>query len=604
MIDFSDVSLTYPDADAPTLRHVDLHIEEGEFALVAGPTGVGKSTLLGAMNGHVPHFTGGRLQGRVAVAGLATADHAPRDLAETVGQVRQDPASGFVTDTVEEELAYGLEQLGVAPPVMRTRVEETLDLLGLASLRHRSLPSLSGGQQQRVAIGAVLATGARVLVLDEPTSALDPTSSEEVLAALLRLVHDVGVTVVVAEHRLERVVEYADRLVLLTGDGRVESGPVADLIERSPLRPPVVRLAEMEGWRPPPLSVRDARRRAEPLRRRLAGLDPDHFDAHPPLVALGAENLNFESSFLDARGGLAFGRAREVPDRSEAEGGHFAGRLAVSESTPDAASVDADHVDADRPGGLTAQGLSVAYGQTVALRDVSLSLPGGQITTLLGRNGSGKSSLLWALTGVGPLSAGRWAVDGQDLTGASLTAIRARIRLVPQTASDLLYLDSVAAECAAADQADRLPSGSARRLLDRLAPGIADAAGPRDLSEGQRLSLVLALQLAADPPVLLLDEPTRGLDELAKARLGDLLREAAARGRAIAVATHDVEFAAAVADRVAVLATGDLIASGRPGEILAGSAALAPQVAKVLAPQPWLTVAHVAATRCATGGAT
>ena len=547
MIDFTDVSLTYPDSPAPTLRHVDLHIDEGEFALVAGPTGVGKSTLLGAINGHVPHFTGGRLQGRVTVAGFSTADHAPRDLAGTVGQVRQDPLSGFVTDTVEEELAYGLEQLGTTPAVMRTRVEETLDLLGLAQLRDRPLLSLSGGQQQRVAIGAVLATGARVLVLDEPTSALDPTSSEEVLAALLRLVHDIGITVVVAEHRLERVLEYSDRLVLLAGDGRVESGPPTDLIERSPLRPPVVRLAELAGWWPPPLSVRDARRQAGTLRQRLAGLDAERFPRQP----------------LHGHAGPAVGRST-----------------------------------------LTARGLSVAYGRTVALRDVSLSLPGGQITALLGRNGSGKSSLLWALTGVGPRLAGRWAVDGNDLTDASLTDIRGRLRLVPQTASDLLYLDSVGAECAAADRADGLTPGSARRLLDRLAPGIADTAAPRDLSEGQRLCLVLALQLAADPPVLLLDEPTRGLDELAKARLGQVLGEVAARGRAIAVATHDVEFAATVADRVVVLAAGDLIASGRPSEILAGSVALAPQVAKVLAPQPWLTVAQVAAASPATGGAT
>ena len=140
---------------------------------------------------------------------------------------------GFVTDTVEEELAYGMEQLGISPQTMRKRVEETLDLLGIAGLRGRTLRTLSGGQQQRVAIGSVLAAGSRVLVLDEPTSALDPTSAEEVLGAVLRLVHDLGVTAVIAEHRMERVVEYADRVVLLTGDGRVEIGAPAEMMART-----------------------------------------------------------------------------------------------------------------------------------------------------------------------------------------------------------------------------------------------------------------------------------------------------------------------------------------------------------------------------------
>jgi energy-coupling factor transport system ATP-binding protein len=203
---------------------VTLHVDEGELCLVVGPTGSGKSTLLGAINGLVPHFTGGHLAGRVLVDSRDTRTHPPRELADVVGVVGQDPLAGFVTDTVEEELAYGMEQLALRADVMRKRVEETLDLLGLAALRDRLIRALSGGQQQRVAIGSVLTTHPRVLVLDEPTSALDPTAAEEVLAAITRLVHDLGTTVVVAEHRLERVVQYADRVVHLAADGRVTDG--------------------------------------------------------------------------------------------------------------------------------------------------------------------------------------------------------------------------------------------------------------------------------------------------------------------------------------------------------------------------------------------
>ena len=220
MITFEHVGVRYTGSDAPVLSGVDLHVPEGELVLVVGRTGSGKSTLLRAVNGLVPHFTGGLLSGRVTVAGRDTREHRPRDLADVVGYVGQDPLSGFVTDTVEEELAYGMESLGVPPEVMRRRVEEMLDVLGMAAQRSRALVTLSAGQQQRVAIGSVLTPHPRVLVLDEPTSALDPSAAEEVLALLQRLVHDLGMTVLMAEHRLERVVQYADRLVLVPGGGR------------------------------------------------------------------------------------------------------------------------------------------------------------------------------------------------------------------------------------------------------------------------------------------------------------------------------------------------------------------------------------------------
>ena len=267
MISFDKVTVTYTGAATPALRQVCFEIAEGEFALVAGRTGTGKSTLLGAVNGHVPQFTGGTLTGAVTVAGRDTRHHPPRELAHVVGRVGQDPLAGFVTDTAELELAYGMEQLGLDPRRMRTRVEETLDLLGIADLRDRPLLSLSGGQQQRVAIGAVLASGARVLVLDEPTSALDPTSAEEVLSALLRLVHDLGVTVLIAEHRLERVLEYADRLLVLPGDGTVEAGTPSSAAARVPIGSPWAgarRSCSATAVRP---SSRTAGSRTSPRRR-------------------------------------------------------------------------------------------------------------------------------------------------------------------------------------------------------------------------------------------------------------------------------------------------------------------------------------------------
>lgn len=526
MIDLADVSLRYDDDARPVLCNVELHIPEGELVVVAGPTGSGKSSLLGLLNGLVPHFSGGVLTGTVTVGGLRTSEHRPRDFAATVGVVSQDPSAGFVTDTVEEELAYGMEQLGLAPSTMRTRVEETLELLGIADLRDRALRTLSGGQQQRVAIGAVLAAGPRILVLDEPTSALDPTSAEEVVAAVVRLVHDLGVTVVLAEHRLERVLQYADRLVLVAGDGTVVDGDPATLMAQAPIAPPLVELGRLAGWSPLPLSIRDARRAAGPLRTALA----DHLPA--PALPMESEKL------------------------------------------------------------LTATHLTVRYGAHTAVRDVDLTVRSGERVAVMGRNGSGKSSLLWALTGLGPHAAGSVTRQGVPVEPGRRDA---RIALVPQSAADLLYLETVTAECRTADQQEGVADGSCRTLLDRLAPGIDGAAHPRDLSEGQRLALALALQLTGSPAVILLDEPTRGLDYGAKASLVTVVSELAAAGTGFVVATHDVEFVAHFADRVVILAAGEKVADGPTGEVIAASPAFAPQVSRVLHPQPWLTVDAVRA---------
>jgi len=546
VIEFDDVTITYSGAPHPTLSGVNLRIEEGELCLVIGRTGSGKSTLLRAVNGLVPHFTGGLLSGRVSVDGRDTRTHRPRDLADVVGLVGQDPMDGFVTDVVEDELAYGMESLGLPHHVMRKRVEETLDLLGLADLRERPLATLSGGQQQRVAIGSVLTTHPQVLVLDEPTSALDPQAAEEVLAALTRLVHDLGLTVLLAEHRLERVLQYADRVVYLPGGGApVVDGDPAAVMAVSSLAPPVVELAKVAGWSPPPLSVRDARRRAGALRARLADADQQRRVARSGAAEVGRPHRN------------------APPDRG---------------STDTLARVER---------------LALTYGRVPALRRVDLTLRRGEVVALMGRNGAGKSSLLRSLVGLVKPTGGTVEVRGHEPARTRPQELIRAVGLVPQEPADLLYADTVAAECATADHDAGAPEGRCRDLFDRLSPDVPPDRHPRDLSEGQRLTLALAVVLTARPPLVLLDEPTRGLDYGAKRRLVDVLGGLAADGHGVVLATHDVELVAEVADRVVVLGDGEVVADGPATEVVVASPAFAPQVAKVLAPQPWLTVAEV-----------
>lgn len=221
MIRFEQVSVQYEGAARPTLSGVDLTVPEGELVLLVGPSGVGKSTLLGAVSGLVPHFTGGTLRGRVMVDGRDTRTHKPRELADLVGTVGQDPLSHFVTDTVEDELAYGMESLGLAPDVMRRRVEETLDLLGLAGLRDRPIATLSGGQQQRVAIAVALANNPSVLLADEPTGELDSATGEQVFAAFRRANEELGTTIVIVTH--DQAVAGEVRRTVAIRDGRTSS---------------------------------------------------------------------------------------------------------------------------------------------------------------------------------------------------------------------------------------------------------------------------------------------------------------------------------------------------------------------------------------------
>ncbi|MEU0833649.1 ABC transporter ATP-binding protein [Streptomyces sp. NPDC056231] len=563
MIRFEQVSVQFEGMAHPTLSGVDLTVPEGELVLLVGPSGVGKSTLLGAVSGLVPHFTGGTLRGRVTVDGRDTRTHKPRELADLVGTVGQDPLSHFVTDTVEDELAYGMESLGLAPDVMRRRVEETLDLLGLAGLRDRPIATLSGGQQQRVAIGSVLTPHPKVLVLDEPTSALDPAAAEEVLAVLQRLVHDLGTTVLMAEHRLERVVQYADQVVLLPSPGAAPvTGAPADVMAVSPVHPPVVALGRLADWEPLPLSVRDARRRATGLRERLASAEP------PSAVPSAAPAAPAPLPDAPVRRGL-FGR-RRAPGAEPAPGP--AGEAAVR-----------------------AEGLGVRRGRVEALRRVTFSVTPGETVALMGRNGAGKSTLLATLVGTVEPTAGTVHVGGLAPHRTPPRDMVRRVGLVPQEPRDLLYADTVAAECATADTDAGAAAGSCRALVSELLPDVPDDTHPRDLSEGQRLALALAIVLTARPPLLLLDEPTRGLDYAAKARLIRVLRGLAAEGHAIVLATHDVELAAELAHRVVILADGEIVADGPTRQVVVSSPAFAPQTAKILAPQEWLTVPQVRA---------
>lgn len=517
-VSFDEVQFFYPDGETPAIARSSFELKEGSFALVAGATGSGKSTLLRAVNGLVPHFTGGRFSGTVEVAGRSTLDNAPRDLADVVAFVPQDAGSSFVLDRVEDELAYAMENLAIPPERMRRRVEETLDLLDIEGLRGRSVRTLSGGERQRVAIAAALTPGARVLVLDEPTSQLDPQGAEDVLAALQRLVDDIGLTVVMAEHRLERVAGFVDvALGCRSGQPVVvgDVGMVLDLLEGGP---PVTRLGRFLGWEPRPLTIRAARRHAEDLDL-----------GHPS------------------------------PPESEA----LPGRVLVE-----------------------MESASAGYDDRPVIADVDLQIKAGEVIALMGRNGAGKTTLLRVLAGLHAPESGKVALA----EGAPVRPGK-DIALCPQAPETILFkervIDEVTATLDAAGSFDDPES-----LLKSLGIKSLARRHPREISAGQRLLVAIAAIAATGAPVLLLDEPTKGLDPRSKELLADYVRQRARSGLATMFATHDVELVSDVATRVVMIAGGEVIADGSPADVLGDSPIFAPQMSKVFG-AGWLTPRQV-----------
>ncbi len=540
MIRFEQLTYRYPGADLPVLQDLSLQIGEGEFLLVIGPSGAGKSTLLRCLNGLVPHFYGGTIAGQVTVDGRDPLALGPRGMASAVGFVLQDPEAQFVVDKVEDELAFALENQGLEPMVMRKRVEEALDHLNIAHLRQRSVNTLSGGERQRVAIAAVLTLQPQVLVLDEPTSQLDPQAAEEVLDTLVRLNQDLGLTIVLSEHRLERVVQYIDRILYLPGQGQP---PILDepraVLSQVDLTPPLITLAKALNWSPLPLTIKEGR--------------------------------------LFAR---RFARGR-VPS----------------------ASHDTRAPKPQSPIFIAVQGLGYSYNGHPALQGVSLEVRQGEFVALMGRNGAGKTTLLKQLVGLLKPDQGQVQIadpkaeQPMDTRRVATEEIIQVVGYVPQNPNALLFNDTVRQELDFTRRGHGQTPGDYAALLGTLGLTGHIEHYPRDLSVGERQRVALASILVAEPQILLLDEPTRGLDYQQKAALVGFLQQEKARGRTIVMATHDVELVASCADRVVLLGDGQVVVDGPARKVMSESLVFASQINKLFRDPDLLTVEDVLGLR-------
>jgi len=534
LIKIQNFTFHYSDAQRPALKNINLEIEDGQFVLVTGPSAGGKSSLCRCINGLIPHFYGGKVAGRVEVQGLNTTQHSPKELATKVGIIFQDPESQLVTQDVEREIAFGLENLAFPRDLISKRIEESLDTLGISTLRHRPIHELSGGEKQKVAIASVLALHPEILILDEPTSELDPKSAEEVLSIVQRLNDELGITIILIEHRLDRVIQHTDRLIVLDG-GRI----AVDDNTRNALHnnyqkisdtgiglPPIIKLAhQLEAIgitdNKTPLTVKEGRMALQGGFQKTSGQFPQHDQRN-----IGKPVIEVEKLWYAYPEGLA------------------------------------------------------------ALKNVSLVIGEGEFVAIMGRNASGKTTLVKHFNGLLKPTKGSVVIQGIDTRHATIAELAREVGFVFQNPNDHLLADTVEEEIDFTLKNLDLENGEIRsrtnEVLGRFRLDKYRRQYPRALSGGEKQRVALASVLAVQPKILILDEPTRGMEYRLKTELMKFLQEYVAQGNTVVLVTHDVETVAEYADRVILLGEGRVVVDGSKRDVLSRALLFSPQINRLV----------------------
>ena len=533
MIKIRDLTFYYGDASRPALQDVNLDIEDGEFVLVTGPSGCGKTSLCRCFNGMIPHFYGGEIAGGLEVQGLDVMRHTTRELATRVGMVFQDPENQLVSMDVQREVAFGLENLAFPRDVMAKRVEEALDTLGISGLRHRQVHELSGGEKQKVVISSVLALHPDVLVLDEPTSELDPKGAEDVLSIVRRLNDELGITVILVEHRLDRVVHLVDRMIVMDEGKIIADGNPRAVLSNGDITsigagvPPIVRIVQ---------------------RLRDNGVNGDNI---PLTVKEGRAML--KDIFMGARGST----------------------LSQAESADNGRPViEIDKLWHAYPEGIT------------ALKNVSLRICEGEFVAVMGRNASGKTTLVKHINGLLKPTKGKVIVSGIDTRRATIAQLSRKVGFIFQNPNDHIFADTVEEEIAFILKNLGFDSGEIAARIDEMLEMFAlkefRKRYPRSLSGGERQRVAMASVLVARPRVLILDEPTRGMDYRLKSELMRFLNGYREKGNTVVLVTHDVETVAEHADRVVLLSEGGVVVDGNKRDVLSRALFFSPQINRLV----------------------
>ena len=529
-IKIQDLSYYYPETIKPALNRINLEIPEGQLLIVIGDSGSGKSTLLRVVSGLAPTFYNGNLHGKVFLHGEDTVKMSRQEMVQKVGIVFQNPESQLVMNNVEQEIVFGLENLGLPGNLMKRRVMEMSSSLGLSGDLVKGVAELSGGQKQKVALAGVLAMQPGIILLDEPTSQLDPVAAEELLNIIRRLNEDNGITVVMIEQRLERCCHLADRILIM------ENGVIAADINtgsrggrmwmpRAPLAylPPLPNLFARAGFQELPITVKQGRQMLTSL---MAASDSARQPGQdtPPVIGpvKGQELIDIQNLWFS------------YPDKEE------------------------------------------------VIKNLNLIIREGDFIALLGENGAGKTTLLKHINGLLKPCRGQVKLAGQDSKDLAIEEIAASVAYLSQDPNDYLFMPSVKDEILFTLKNFNLDDETyAEEIMKRFKLEAYRHGNPRDLSTGERQRVALAAVLVSKPRLLILDEPTRGLDYGLKKELGELLQEINGQGTAVVMVTHDVDFAAEYAQDICLMFQGQIIERGSKYEVLQHSTYYTPQLGKL-----------------------
>ncbi|HCX02946.1 MAG TPA: ABC transporter [Clostridiales bacterium] len=526
-IKIKNLTYTYPDKKEKSLRNINLQILPGEFVLIVGGSGSGKSSLIRSIASLAPDFYGGKQEGDIFINNKNLKTTNRRELVQTLGIVFQNPESQLVMTDTEQEIAFGLENIGTEEKTIKRRIMEVTSALSLSDFKNSFIAQLSGGQKQKVALASVLAMQPEILLLDEPTSQLDPIAGEEILTMVRRLNEENGTTVILVEQKLERCFHFADRILVME-EGKIvkDSRDIGEIVKWAVKKenqyiPPLSKLFAKAGYRDIPLTIKSGRN------------------------IIGKENLMKEESKV----------VKTIPEKSNN----------IEKSILKMKNIwfnyDSEHE---------------------VLRNINLDIKKGSFSVIMGENGGGKTTLLKILNGLLRPTKGKVEVMGRNMKKLKIEEISKNVGYLSQNPKDYLFLPTVKEEMEFTIKNLHLEKEvHIDDLLDKLEILEYKQSNPRDLSTGERQRVALATVLASNPKILLLDEPTRGLDYDIKEKLGKILKKFQEEGMTIIMVTHDIEFAAEYAEDVILLYEGDIIEKGNKKEVLTKSTFYSPQISRL-----------------------
>lgn len=507
-ISIENFSYCYPNGEQKSLNDINMKIEKGEIILLTGKSGSGKSTLAKALTGAVPNFYGGTVSGHIRVNGINLKDMSHKERAAVVTMVFQDPEKQLVMNKVHREVAFGLENIGVESGQIKRRVWESLQFTNIMDIADREINTLSGGQKQKVAIASALSYMPQVIILDEPTSQLDPTSAEEIVSTINKINEELGITIVIIEQRINKWFQIADRICIM------EKGSLSFIGNKN-------QLFE-------------------------SNTDFSMFLPHYLRVVKEAGIKEMPRNFKACRSLLS-----HIIDRNRIQ----VMKVSKTPSVNKCSAVDIKRV-------------TCKYGNFHAVRDMSINIRQGDRLAILGANGAGKSTLLKSIIGLTSFSGTIKAYE-KDIKEMKTKELYKIIGYVSQNPNDYISKDTVFEELEfTLKNNNSLDIQAIDDTLSMLGILHLKHKNPRDVSGGERQRIAIASIMVMKPKILLLDEPTRGLDYDAKRALGMLLHSINNSGTTIILVTHDVDFAAEFCTSFLVMFNGEKVASGSREEVL------------------------------------